>query len=985
MNRGEQQDPQEFSKLFFGRIESMRVSGRDRSRPSLQSLLQGSLGYRTRCSTCRQDSGLRRTPFLELDVSLEGHEDLQKALNGLFHEELLQGDNQYYCTRCATKRDAVRSISLQVAPAVLNLQLLRYVFHKQSGEKRKLKQPLSFPPQLQLSVSPQEQEGEGEGEEQQEVLTYDLVSVLYHKGGTAHGGHYVAEVLDWRFGDWWHCDDGHVAAVTCPATLVVGEGRRTGKKEKVSESERESVVDLVDAAQEVVDVNAVRSEGARLLERNKDAYMLSYVRTAAMEEFRSSQRRGIAPPDALRQQVLSAAQSHLEAVHLHREAQHLLAARIEERRRLYADLVEAETLSAARGGDEGSFCLIPADFLSRWVRGDPSTLGVALDLDLDLSQLKSCGVRLDLLPFLCDHKTGIAPSAIESFKVVSEAAYRSITRSRVVDWDFTHLNFRCEECYNGTMAAWRRLREERVAAAELLALIDAPCDNSEKEKERETSFRLSKQWIKRFRKTANRLQRAQFNADAGVHAWMDLEEPVNADLFCADHLDQAAADADCASRAVSAAAWLRLKSLFSKAMSLSSAAPPCPHCTARDEDAARSMEEERRLRDLIVQDSALLRLSRAKKILPEPWTAHRQTPLFLVDGRWLARWRTYLTDPTMPHPGPLTNESLRCSHDLLVVNNVWWLLKNHSDLTSLPEDQLQVLSLKKQLQLLDDERDRAHFPRAELVSENQWRMLLNLFAAESIGGDGRGTKAEVFQVAVTVDAGPLFQPMVCEECCGEWEAVREEKRTRYEGAELVVRVLRDEDELAAMVAQSLPSTGAAALPSRGTARTRAARMNRGVVKVRADSADSVSMLKLRLYEAATSRELPPGRQRLFDRSGRELVDSASLVQEEVRVGDELWLLLRDGEDNAADFDDFLFDASIRSGRREEVREVGFGGTFLSDAPGDEEGPCPEPGPRYIPNEEIVDIDIVESGADSPLPVIDVDCTHYDGRGFIIIN
>jgi hypothetical protein len=65
------------------------------------------------------------------------------------------------------------------------------------------------------------------------------------------------------------------------------------------------------------------------------------------------------------------------------------------------------------------------------------------------------------------------------------------------------------------------------------------------------------------------------------------------------------------------------------------------------------------------------------------------------------------------------------------------------------------------------------------------------------------------------------------------EKRREEKRTRYEGAELVVRVLRDEDEdeLATMVAQSLPSTGAAPAPSRGTARTRAARMNRGVVKV----------------------------------------------------------------------------------------------------------------------------------------------------------
>jgi hypothetical protein len=78
--------------------------------------------------------------------------------------------------------------------------------------------------------------------------------------------------------------------------------------------------------------------------------------------------------------------------------------------------------------------------LSRWVRGDPSTLGV--------SQMKRCGVTLDVLPFLCDHSTGIAPSAIESFKVVSEAR-RPIGASRgaaiLLDWDFTHLHFRCEE------------------------------------------------------------------------------------------------------------------------------------------------------------------------------------------------------------------------------------------------------------------------------------------------------------------------------------------------------------------------------------------------------------------------------------------------------------------------------------------------------------------------------------------------------------
>jgi hypothetical protein len=94
---------------------------------------------------------------------------------------------------------------------------------------------------------------------------------------------------------------------------------------------------------------------------------------------------------------------------------------------------------------------------------------------------------------------------------------------------------------------------------------------------------------------------------------------------------------------VSAAAWQRLQSLFSKAMTLSLSRARRRLVRTAPHEEEEEEEEERRLRDLIVQDSALVRLSRAKKILPEPWAAHRQAPLFLADGRWLARWRADLT------------------------------------------------------------------------------------------------------------------------------------------------------------------------------------------------------------------------------------------------------------------------------------------------------------------------------------------------------
>ena len=45
-------------------------------------------------------------------------------------EQVLNGDNQYYCERCSRKHDATRRIRLKSLPPVLNFQLARFVFEK---------------------------------------------------------------------------------------------------------------------------------------------------------------------------------------------------------------------------------------------------------------------------------------------------------------------------------------------------------------------------------------------------------------------------------------------------------------------------------------------------------------------------------------------------------------------------------------------------------------------------------------------------------------------------------------------------------------------------------------------------------------------------------------------------------------------------------------------------------------------------------------
>lgn len=59
---------------------------------------------------------------------MKGLKSLDDSLDDYLSEEELQGDNQYFCSSCATRVDATRSIRLQSLPPVLIFQLKRCVF-----------------------------------------------------------------------------------------------------------------------------------------------------------------------------------------------------------------------------------------------------------------------------------------------------------------------------------------------------------------------------------------------------------------------------------------------------------------------------------------------------------------------------------------------------------------------------------------------------------------------------------------------------------------------------------------------------------------------------------------------------------------------------------------------------------------------------------------------------------------------------------------
>ncbi|XP_014603923.1 PREDICTED: ubiquitin carboxyl-terminal hydrolase 48-like isoform X1 [Polistes canadensis] len=191
-----QQDAQEFSKLLLCHIEGKLQQNSELQR-MLRRLSQGKYSYINCCSTCGTEYPTSTT-FYELDLQLAA--TLKEAIEKYLTEEQLNGPNQYHCVTCNDKKDARRFIRLELLPETLNIQLMRFVFHRDSGQKRKLNSFIHFPEDLDMSEyvrCPSQ------------THLYSLVAVLSHKGPSAHSGHYIANICN-SAGEWYQFSDDKV-------------------------------------------------------------------------------------------------------------------------------------------------------------------------------------------------------------------------------------------------------------------------------------------------------------------------------------------------------------------------------------------------------------------------------------------------------------------------------------------------------------------------------------------------------------------------------------------------------------------------------------------------------------------------------------------------------------------------------------------------------------------------------------------------------
>eukprot|EP00948_MAST-09A_sp_MAST-9A-sp1_P002675 g2675.t1 len=209
--------------------EAIRAWGRylTRNKSIVVDLFQGQLKSTLQCSHCKY-LRVRFDPFMYLSVPVPskkggtmmgggGRCTLEDCLALFSKQEILKGNNQWYCGRCKKHRDATKRMELWKVPPVLIIHLKRFTFDSSAGFGRgggfgsrggfhspsksnvQIRYPLKkFNLAKYLGIQP--------GKTHRKDTIYDLYAVSNHFGNFG-GGHYTAYARNRFDSSWLNFDD----------------------------------------------------------------------------------------------------------------------------------------------------------------------------------------------------------------------------------------------------------------------------------------------------------------------------------------------------------------------------------------------------------------------------------------------------------------------------------------------------------------------------------------------------------------------------------------------------------------------------------------------------------------------------------------------------------------------------------------------------------------------------------------------------------
>uniref|UniRef100_H3BXY1 Ubiquitin carboxyl-terminal hydrolase 48 n=1 Tax=Tetraodon nigroviridis TaxID=99883 RepID=H3BXY1_TETNG len=339
LDTAQQQDAQEFSKLFLSLLENT-LSKQQNS--SLQNVIQrqfcGQFSYVTVCNQCGRSSALP-SRFYELELNIQGHKNLTECVTEFLKEEKLDGENRYFCESCQSKQSATRRIRLHSLPPTLNLQLMRFVFDRQTGHKKKLNTFISFPEQLDMGPFLEGKHGS---------CVYELSAVLIHRGISAYSGHYIAHVKDAHTGDWYKFNDEEIEKME-------GKKLQLGIEEDIAET---------------VKSQTRKPKCTKGYHCSRNAYMLVYK---VQEEQSSDSCRASVEVPAFLQRLVD--QDNHKFEEWCSEMADMRKQSVDKGKAKHEEVKELYELLPARDGQPYEF--IPLDWLKKWL--DDSTATKEID------------------------------------------------------------------------------------------------------------------------------------------------------------------------------------------------------------------------------------------------------------------------------------------------------------------------------------------------------------------------------------------------------------------------------------------------------------------------------------------------------------------------------------------------------------------------------------------------------------------------------
>eukprot|EP00510_Aplanochytrium_minuta_P006908 CAMPEP_0184029050 /NCGR_PEP_ID=MMETSP0955-20130417/40_1 /TAXON_ID=627963 /ORGANISM="Aplanochytrium sp, Strain PBS07" /LENGTH=706 /DNA_ID=CAMNT_0026314015 /DNA_START=306 /DNA_END=2426 /DNA_ORIENTATION=- len=189
----------------------------ERNDSEIKDTFSGQLYSLIECQTCGNES-TAFDPFMDLSVPIpktgkNNAVSLEDCLDQFSAEELLTGQEQYYCAKCKEHRDCTKKIRLQRLPEVLVIHLKRF------SNTRKLATPVELPVDC-LNVEKYcnsdcikaAESGSAQLSESKvsSLFEYKLVGVVNHMG-SLYGGHYTADCFNAAEGKWFNFNDASVS------------------------------------------------------------------------------------------------------------------------------------------------------------------------------------------------------------------------------------------------------------------------------------------------------------------------------------------------------------------------------------------------------------------------------------------------------------------------------------------------------------------------------------------------------------------------------------------------------------------------------------------------------------------------------------------------------------------------------------------------------------------------------------------------------